>query len=566
MSNRKSILVLLLLLAALVAAHVMVRVRKPASGREGARTLLDAAQTYSQLTIERRGTPTVRLVRNPNWQLQAPYSAVADEQVVARLLDVLSFTPVSDMIAESELVRLGRSYADFSLADSPLRISAVADKGTVTEISFGSLTPSSDGFYASLSGRNAVLIVPTNVVSVLGGSPSDYRRRSLFRKGAEEVFSFDVKLGKGASCSFARTDLGWTSQSGQASRQQIDAFLEQLLSAQAVEFVWPNGGSNEDERVSASLLSGYGLDPESAVTVSLKNREGVVRQISFGKDGEDGSVYAFMHEDASVVTVPASLKETAQQASTSFRDARLFPLEPAAVTRISLQEGEQKYAFAKDGERTWRLEAPIAAPADVQRVEEMLTRILNLSTADVQESEEDGIRLSLATNVPPVCVAREKLLGQDRLDDFRAREIVRIDPASVKRLVRSVPSGKGLQAVPVLYDRVRRVWNVESAEEGGAASGVNADNVAAVLETINPLNSVRVEKLKVAASDLSGYGLDNPVFALAVDLEQERAVRRNILVGGETRGGRFATVGSSDAVFVISNEVFERLSAPLLER
>ena len=566
MSNRKSILGLLLLLTALVAAHVMVQVRKPASGREGVRSLLDAAQTYSRLTIERRGTPTVRLVRNPNWQLQAPYSAAADEQVIARLLDVLSFTPVSDMIAEAELVRLGRSYADFSLADSPLRISAVADGGAVTEISFGSLTPSSDGFYASLSGRNAVLIVPTNVVSVLGGSASDYRRRSLFRKGAEEVFSFDVKLGKGASCSFARTDLGWTSPSGQTSRQQIDAFLEQLLSAQAVEFVWPNGGSNEDERVSASLLSGYGLDPESAVTVSLKNREGVVRQISFGKGGEGESVYAFMHEDSSIVMVSGALKETALHASTSFRDARLFQLEPAAVTRISLQEGEQKYAFAKEGERPWRLEAPIAAPADAQRIEEMLARILNLSTADAQESEENGIRLSLATNVPPVCIAREKLLGQARLDDFRSKEIVRIDPVLVKRLVRSVSSGKGLQAVPVLYDRVRRVWNVESADEGGASSGVNAENVATVLEAINPLKSVRVEKLKVSASDLGGYGLDNPVFALAVDLEQERAVRRNILVGGETKGGRFATVGSSDAVFVISNEVFERLSAPLLER
>ena len=185
-------------------------------------------------------------------------------------------------------------------------------------------------------------------------------------------------------------------------------------------------------------------------------------------------------------------------------------------------------------------------------------------TADVQDAA-DGLGISLVTNVSPVCIAREKVLGKSRLDDLRSREIVRIAPASVKRLVRTMATDKGTQSSAVLYDRVRHVWNVESADESSSA-GVNAENIEKVLSAINPLEASRVETLRVSAADLDNYGLGHPVFSLAVDLDQDRSVRRNILVGSATKGGRFVTVGSSDAVFVVSDDVFEALSMPLLER
>jgi len=52
---------------------------------------------------------------------------------------------------------------------------------------------------------------------------------------------------------------------------------------------------------------------------------------------------------------------------------------------------------------------------------------------------------------------------------------------------------------------------------------------------------------------------------VAIDQETGDAVRRNILVGGRTEGGRFATVGSSEAIFVISDETVDALSSQLVE-
>ena len=51
---------------------------------------------------------------------------------------------------------------------------------------------------------------------------------------------------------------------------------------------------------------------------------------------------------------------------------------------------------------------------------------------------------------------------------------------------------------------------------------------------------------------------------VAIDQAKEDSVRRNILIGDEAQGGRFATLGATDAVFVISQEVLNRLTEPLV--
>ena len=51
---------------------------------------------------------------------------------------------------------------------------------------------------------------------------------------------------------------------------------------------------------------------------------------------------------------------------------------------------------------------------------------------------------------------------------------------------------------------------------------------------------------------------------MAVDQDVDNAVRRNIIIGKKTKGGRFATIGSSDAVFVMGEEQVNRLSVAIV--
>ena len=114
----------------------------------------------------------------------------------------------------------------------------------------------------------------------------------------------------------------------------------------------------------------------------------------------------------------------------------------------------------------------------------------------------------------------------------------------------------------VVYDREKRRWNREVS--GAIAPGeVDAKAVERLLSAINPLKADRIVTLKVNAEDEVKYGLDKPLLKIAIDQDSENSLRRNIIIGGQAKGGRYATVGSSDAIFVIPTATVRKLSTAL---
>lgn len=560
MNNRKSIAFLLIAIVLLLAANVALRPKAKGRSVVSDRTLVDGGAEFTRLVVARKGEPPAVLKREGSWRIVQPYSGDADEQTVLKVLDALSFTSVSDVISDADLLKLGRTRADFALADPILQVT-VSGGTRSTTVSFGGPTPAADGVYASVEGTDAVVIVPAELFSAVDRSADGFRRRELFPLAVESVAAFDIKRGTDALVSFVRTDGGWAAGESRAAEPKIRKFLADLLSAQAIDFVWPVGASNETERASVALLSACGLDPESAVTVTLKGVDGSNLPISFGKTVDEKSAYAFVQNGAAIVTIPLALRDAAFQDPVLFTDSRLFPVEAKAVAFFSMTDGDSTCVLSRDGKGAWHLESPVVAPAESQVVEAMLERIQTLSAAD-SVPERTGIAVALTTNAVPVAVRREAVLGKSRLEDLRSRNMVSLDPLLVKRIVRTA-GAPDAKPTSVVYARDRRAWNAESAAEGEKA---REDGIATVLAALNPLTAVRVEKLKVPAADLDDYGLDRPFLTVAVDQDRADVVRRNILVGGKADGGRYATVGSSDAVFVLSDDAVRRLAAPIVTR
>ena len=555
MSNRRSILMLLAGIVLLAAAHFAIDCSSGGVAATARReALLADSGSASRIRIVRGGdAPTVIVRTNDVWRLVSPFSGSADDQVVKRLLDALSFVPVTDAQTDAELLKMGRERADFSTSASVLSV-AVSDADGEETVTFGMPTPSSDGVYASVSGVDAVFIVPPEVKAAVDLPADGFRRRSLFLSGPTTVTSVDVRRGKGGMTSFERDGDGWKTDGGQASSAKVKAFLSDLTAAEAVGFVWPVGETNETAVASASLLAGYGLDPESSVTVTLKTVDGSDAQASFGKDAGDGLVYALAQNGGAVVTVPAALKDAVAQEASLFADSRLFPVEARSVAAFAVSDGDVSYALTRDADGAWRLDSPISAPADKTSVEALLARLLALSPSDADDS---GVLVSMSSDAKPVAVSRKSALGDERLDQLRSKDVVKVDPAIVKRLVRTL----GGKTVAVAYARDRRVWDVETE---GLSGSVDDKSVGVVLEALNPLVAERVEKLKVSEADLSAYGLDRPFMTLAVDQDREDAVRRNLIIGAPVGDGRYATVGASDAVFVLSGDTVSKLALALL--
>ena len=557
MNNRKSIVFLLFAIAALLAANVFLRPRTRHSPVAPMRSLLDGGFACSRLTVERKGAPTAVLERSDEWKFVRPYSGKVDERAVLKVLDALAFTPVADVLSDSELLKIGRTRADFALTEPVLRVT-VSDGVRTAAIAFGGPTPSADGVYASVDESDAVVIVPSELFATVDQPADAFRQRALFPFALESVAAFDIKRGMDAVVAFSRDDAGWRVDDERAEEPKVRQFLTDLLSAAAVDFVWPTGSTNETERASEALLSACGLEPESAVTVTLKGVDGENHPVSFGKNVDERFAYALVQGGSAVVTLPVALRDAVAQAPVRFADSRLFPVDAKSIVFFSVSQGETACVLSRDGGGIWQLESPVVAPADSRTVASLLERLLTLSAADAA-AEGSGMSVSLSTNAVPVTVRREALLGKGRLEDLRSRDMVALDPLLAKRVVRTA-GGPGTKPVSVVYARDRRAWNLESSDTVAKADEAG---IASVLSALNPLTAVRVEKLKVPAADLDDYGLDRPFLTIAVDQDRADVVRRNILVGGKTVGGRFATVGSSDAVFVISDETVRRLSAPI---
>ncbi len=562
MSNARVIFLFAAGIVLLVAAHIFVSMRGMGSLIAGRTTLLDpAAKSAERIEVERRGGQVVALVKDGVWRVAEPYSAEADERGIQRMLDALVVSPTQAAFGDQELASFGRERGDYGLDEPEVKIT-LSSGDRKWSVGLGKLTAAKDGVYASVSDETAIYVADAGLLALAEAGGNAFRMKSICPGGVDSVDSFDLKRGKGQFLRFVKDGEGWRKASldgadagDAASSVRIRELLSAIGAAQAQAFFWPVGASNEPASATAPLLASYGLDSESAVTVTLHSRGGADRQVAFGKEASDGLVYALVQNSGAVVSVPGALKDLAGGAD--FTDSRLFPFDVAQISRVSIADGAVNYLLAKDAATgEWRLDAPVAAPADKAAAESFVTHLASLKFSD---RDPEGLVVSLTTNAPPVAVSRAAALAGHSLVDLRSRRILKVAPADVKRIEST--SADAEKPAVVVFDKDLRTWVVEASGRPGVPA---APAIDAALAALNPLEAEKVVTLKASVADLRRYGLEKPQTTIAVDSEGAGSLRRNILIGGRAQGGYFATVGSSDAVFIISNSVARRLMASIV--
>lgn len=557
MSNARITFYLFVATLLAVSANLFLAWQKPNARALQNKTLVDPTAEITSITISRPGEPSVVLMKGDRWLLTAPYGGDVNERIVLRMLDAFAYQTIGDVLPESEVIKLGRTKEDFELVEPRLTV-VLASDNDATEISFGSDTPITNSVYALRGKSSTILAVPREVFDAANIRPDALRNRAVFTHAPESITGFDVKRPGEPPISFTNDDGIWKVGSSVASIARTQELLSLILDARANEFIWPIGVTNESDVASASVLSGYGLDSETALTVNLRCLDGIDRRLLLGNEVGSGETYALVHGGAAVVTLDSRLKVAATQSLQAFMDKRLFPIEDSAVKSFSLVDGDLAFSLARTDAGTWRLDSPLSAPADSDAVRTLLERILALTPAD---QTANGVKVTVSAELPTVSVYAKSVIAGQRLEDLRSREILKLDSTLIKRLVSTPKDGR---PVSVVYQRERRVWSGEEHAEG-ADSSVNDRNVASILSELSSLKAERIVSLKVLGSELSQYGLESPRYTLSVDQDRTEAVRRNILIGDETEGGYFATVGSAEAVFVLSQRTVDVITAPLTE-
>ncbi len=531
---------------ALAAAHAVLSLRQDAQSRIVRKTSLSpAADGADAINIVRDGAQTIALTNGGAWRIERPIRADADAVRIAKLTDALAFGKIDDTLSDTELAKLGIDRDGFDL-DVPRLTVETFKNGKAEKIFFGRATPAGKGVYAAVEGEPFVYVVDREIFEAADVQLDGLRRKKILNISADEISGMDIRLGTGR---FVRLEAG----------QIQNDLLDKVLAAEAKEFVWPLGETEEAPVASVALLAGYGLDPDNAANVILRGIDGADRTIGIGSDAGEGLVYALTPGAAAVVKIDSAIRDALFAAGAAKEESRLFA-ETGDIQAVSLAWGGTKILLKKNSDGTWMLESPVSGPADSEFAGKICANIANLKENDV---DENGVDVSVSTNIAPVRVAYGAVLGTRTLDALRSLEMIAIKRSDVKRL------SSGGNAV--VFNAERKVWMADGASgaigssrpaDGGRVSEKNIENILGMLES---LKAVKVADLASDDAELSRYGLDEPEYRLSVDVATSGVPRRNILIGADAPGGKYATVGANDAVFVISRETADVLMGALIE-
>lgn len=568
MINKRMFLVFFVAIVLLVAGHLYLSFYgRPAHTLIARNALLPMSrEDIVGMTIETDSKETIRIIKGRRWTITKPYSAYADNRQIAYLLDAFMLPLVQNSIDVQALSKLRKSRSDFGLDVPRARVVFDDVSGANRTCLLGDLTPNGKGIYVAIEGEEAIYVVDSRIWEGVNRPLNDYRSKSLFANEIhEQPTAFDVRIGQRSFSRFSLKQGVWSCENeavqlgSRASGSRIERYLRVLSDATVSSFVWPTGASNESPVASASLLAGYGLDAESATTVTLKFPYSIDEQVSFGAPVSSNLVYALVQNGSAIACVSVDLLN--QTSSSSFIDRSLYPFDREMITYLNIVDGDVSYTIAKTQPGTWQLVSPIAAPANNSVVDSLLSRLISLEIPVGEDKGEPVIGVTLKTGKgaePAIHIPRSKLLTDVSLDDLRSCEILSFEPSEVVRLV--VSRAGTSEVSTAVYNSERRDWSMKPALEG---TRVDMQAIAAILAELHPLKAVRIEKLKVSPNDLKAYGLEHPRASLGIDVKSPGVLRRNILIGNEVEDGVYATVGSADAIFVLPTRTVRAFLAPL---
>lgn len=584
MTNRRSYLFFLAGILILSALVCLLECRRCAEAADEVRTTLGSLPVGEVAALElRKGDTLVAALVRTNadeWVVQRPFRARAADAPVARLLDVALLQPVADWRTAHELDALRMDWAHFGLAPAWSTLTLTTSRGRSERIFFGRRSASGREVYAAVEGQTGVFMLSADALSAIPATVDGFRSRAVLPFAREDVAGLDFRVPNVAFVKLVRQETGWRLTSpadAPAETAHVDALVDFLTAARVVDFVLPSAARlptpGSANAISRDTLAMYGLADESGLAVTVRVADGGRDQIVFGGPAGTNRVYALVRGGEAVVTVDAALADRCRVGEATFRDTRVFPnVDMARLKNISLTLGPMVYVLAQGSNGVWRLESPVAAPADPAVAAAVVETALHLKQNDVLDAasadSDDSVRVTVSTEgTPPtgVTVPRRVFGLGGAFADLRSKTMFELDPTSVRRLTLTSVAGTTNRETIVVRDAEKGTWRLARRTGATETRMLDVDAVGRLLAAIVRVEAVGVETVSSTPDDTARCGLLNPAFTLTVDVESADAVRRNILLGGAAPGGgRYATVGGLDAIFILSRKTVADLTAPIL--
>ncbi len=580
MSNWRFILFFLVGIAACVAGLWGLSVRGRVVASDATRRVLCPVEpdNVDAVAVSAHGGMRLALERRSGaWRIVEPFPAAADPAPVAQLLDMLTLTPIDDMRTEDELSRLNETLADFGLNPPRATVSLVA-AGVTNVVYLGSATASGKDVYARVEDVRNVFSLPAETFAAVPTDIDSFRPRSLLACPRDEIAGLEFRMPDASFVKLVRDGATWRMTAplaAVADAVAVSALADRLAAARVVDFTLPSAsqppphGTTPDGTLPAAALVPYGLSADSALSLTVRAMDGSVETVLFGGAAGTNRVWALAQNGRAVVSVDAALAELCRAHEAAFRDTRIFSFKKdEAIKSVSLTADSLVYVLGRGTNGLWRIDAPVIAPADQTLAAALAEKVLalkqnDLAAGDAGKDTDAAILVAVETTAatyPAIAVPSTYFGDGLSFADLRSKTLLTLEPGAVRRL--SVKKGPGAE-LAVVYDTSRAAWNLEAPVEGRRSS---PSAIKTVLTALARVEASNVETVAATPEDFRRCGLDTPSCIVTVDVESSEAARRNILLGGlAPGGGRYATVGGADAVFVISKQTAAALMTDLTE-
>jgi len=336
----------------------------------------------------------------------------------------------------------------------------------------------------------------------------------------------------------------------------------------------------------AADLADYGLKEPSLVVEATVKDVATPTVLHIGaRTPTMSSYYAREGEQSKVLMVPTSLYSKFDKTVFTLRDKTVLAVDQNQVKRVEVHQGEQVIAAESEGDKGWKMVAPLEAKADKTKVNDLISAI---NGAKVKEFLEEAPQDLAKYGLNPPRWRLTFFIGDDRAEKslLLGNEDTAKSGLNAKRgtmdpvfLVETTLLEKLPKEASDWRDRALMAFKRDDVERVAIRDGDSTVEVACVehcgkipddrwqlkqpLEARADAVKVRtllrnIEELKAKAfitenaTDLGPYGLDHPAAQIHIWLK-DKAEPVTLLVGGEDAdtSGRYLKFPERSAVYLI---------------
>jgi hypothetical protein len=293
--------------------------------------------------------------KNDHWSLTKPFQARGDDAKTGDLLSQVTTARIESFVADSG------NLAAYGLQDPRAAISLFSEgseQPTVLQIGDNSKDEKAkDQTYAKLSTRDAVVILPKSIESLLQIQPNDLRDKNLLRVDADIVDRITIEGQGHEKIVLARNGEAWVRKTDKdlpINSTEVVRMLNELRVQQVTKF----------EADVATDLEKYGLNqPAVKVTLSsyasentaeTKAGEKPIVMVLFGKV-EGDSVYAKLDDEPFIISVPKTTLDSIFTDPIQWQELTINKLKSEEIVAMDVTKGDEPTVSLEREKDKWKL-------------------------------------------------------------------------------------------------------------------------------------------------------------------------------------------------------------------